>query len=246
MDTRDNFIDPHIITQKKIGEYGGVLSDEEKNKLLDNIRSKGCDHHTAEVLTVSYLQMMFREARRRHSQDADVEDAYQNYIVKLLQNVGNFDPDRSGFGNFVHLQIRSIEYATRSKAMRRVGKFERVDEDVEELGFSPEEAERRCILIEDVAALRKAMTMLKQFNAGYHSVLVRYFGLGSERPPMNLPEIAEEDGITKSAISSKYRKGVSYIREIMTSNTKVQNNDDHSTPPKEVSRSNQTGMSQSV
>ncbi len=217
MNSRDAFIDPLSVTQMKIGEHGDILSEDQKRELYNKINATGCDAEIVEALTLSYMQMIFLEARRNKFQDADVEDSFQEYVLRILTNAKDFDPKRSNFGTYTRMQIRNIEFATRTKANRRIGRFEQVDAEVDHVTSETKDAADRCILKEDITQLRTVMTLLKRSHKNYHSVIVRYFGLGS-RTPMNLKEIGDADGTSKSAASQKFRAGMAFMCNHMNSN----------------------------
>ena len=215
----DPHIDPLLVTRRKNREHGRIFGEDEKEMHHEIIRTgDNRSLQSKEALALSYLKLVYQNAHQATNQDADTEDLFQDYMFRILNRQEDFDPDRSDFGNFVIMQMRNVDSAKKVKNERRSKIFRVLSlEDIAKPPVDePEEMVEELILLEDIQELRQAMIQLKRENRDWHSVLVRYLGLGDD-DPMSLPEIGKQDGTSRSAASRKYREGVKYLKWVMNS-----------------------------
>ncbi len=184
-----------------------VLTDE---KLVE-LYLKKQDEHALEVLVKRYLPLVFGFARRYVGDRDNASDITQEVFVKVWKNLNQFDRTKN-FRTWIFTIARNtaLDWLKKKNALP----FSVIQNEQKGADFSDSLVDEAASIFEQLLLKEtsdKLAMAFAQIPSNYAAIINLHINDG-----LNFREIAESLGVSLNTIKSRYRRGISLLKNILS------------------------------
>lgn len=193
-----------LLTTKE--QHSNMTGDQQKN-LGNTIQASSQEDRKAlrETLLLSNIHFLIGQSSNATSQPADMEDAFQEMVSLLINPPSDYDPSKGKYTTYCYATVMRV----RMQYANRIHNTDIDNISLDALPVDNIDPTEKMDQEEEAKKMRIAMQRMKKSNEhkNWHRTIMEYYGLGDD-DPKTTGEIAEQRGVSKTAISAQLRKGI--------------------------------------